>query len=76
MALQVNRFQVVNIGREDNFTVGIKDHLVDKIIVIVKYYDDKELNELLAEELIIALEEFIQREEEPQEETLEPIDEP
>ena len=76
MALQVNRFQVVNIGREDNFTVGIKDHLVDKIIVIVKYYDDKELNELLAEELIIGLEEFIQREEEPQEETLEPIDEP
>ena len=68
MVLKVNRFEVVDVGTHSGFSVGINDHAEDKIIVLIKYTDDKNINVSLAEKLISEIEDYIVNQDETTEE--------
>lgn len=56
MSLTVNRFEVISAGGKNEGHFVIKDHSTDSLVVLVKMFDDEELNKSLAEDFIPVIE--------------------
>lgn len=54
--MTIPRFEVVDIDNKKSNRVGIKDHEVDKIVVVVNEIVDKEITVSIAEDIISVIE--------------------
>ena len=58
--MKINRFQVIDIDNRGTEKVGIKDHLIDKSVVLLNVFEKKEDNISLAEDIISVIETHLQ----------------
>ena len=62
--IQIPRFEVINIPNKKFLTVGIKDHTVDKTIVLLDEIVDDKTTISIAEDIVSVIENHLQQMEE------------
>ena len=63
MSMKIDRFEIVDVDNRSTNNKGIKDHSIDKIVVLLKDMGDEQTTVSIAEDIISVIESHLQQSE-------------